>query len=61
MSYLFSLGLLVLFIYLLYQGRALLSWVLPLGIAFLYCRLSPDSWGTGTAVGSSRIRTRAPL
>ena len=49
MPYLLVFGLLVLAICLLYQGRGLLSWVLPLGVGFLYCRITPDSWGTGVA------------
>lgn len=49
MSYLPCVGLFALSIALLYQGRALLSWVLPLGIAFIYWRVTPDAWGTGTA------------
>ena len=49
MPYLLVLGLLFLSVALLYQGRALLSWVLPLGIAFIYWRVAPESWGTGKA------------
>jgi len=49
MPYLLAFGLLFLSIALLYQGRALLSWVLPLGIAFIYWRVAPESWGTGKA------------
>ncbi|MDE0890741.1 MAG: acyl-CoA dehydrogenase [Planctomycetota bacterium] len=48
MHYLLLLGLVFLFIALLYQGHALLSWVLPLGIGFLYCKIT-GSWGTGAA------------
>ena len=48
MPYLLVIGLFVLAICLLYQGRGLLSWVLPLGIGFLYCWIT-KSWGTGVA------------
>jgi acyl-CoA dehydrogenase len=48
MPYLLVIGLFVLAVSLLYQGRGLLSWVLPLGIGFLYCWIT-KSWGTGVA------------
>ena len=49
MPYLLVIGLIVLAVCLLYQGRGLLSWVLPLGIGFLYCRIALDAWGPGVA------------